>query len=338
MIATISSRRRYHLTASSTKAAASTVAGRWLLCALLALSLRSYQSDYPLVVTASSDAGNFDLEESSEGNDEDDAKMRVVQLPGIVLQKPEFPGWIPARFVRRAYGPDALETKGTQTFVAEYAPGDACVSDVTAATVCDDNDANTDHNCDIGDFDLRFGTALLRKAREMFRSRNIEHELEAMLEAGTSNPLAGSRRMHWVGIEITPNKSLALHSHPNVEFAYIVRGAMHEWRLVANETIASRKRAYVPETVYGDPSGLKKKYVGPDLRELDAGAPGVFQHNVYRAGDMFINAIGDVHQSFSKEEGVVLFVLWGDGNADILEEGLPMNAQFLNEQSAKAWA
>ena len=59
--------------------------------------------------------------------------------------------------------------------------------------------------------------------------------------------------------------------------------------------------------------------------------------NAYSAGDMFINTIGDVHQS-TMDEGVKLFVMWGDGNADIPEHGLPQNsADFLNAQSAKAW-
>ena len=53
---------------------------------------------------------------------------------------------------------------------------------------------------------------------------------------------------------------------------------------------------------------------------------------------MFINTIGDVHQSFTREEGVKLFVMWGDGNADVPLDQLPTNSDtFFNSQSAQAW-
>eukprot|EP01083_Nonionella_stella_P118031 352230_1 len=84
--------------------------------------------------------------------------------------------------------------------------------------------------------------------------------------------------------------------------------------------------------------GKHFKYHGPDhLVDIDANKEGVFQHNFYTAGEMFINAIGDVHQSFTMEEGVKLFVMWGDGNADISDDKYPRGSGFLNVQSAKAW-
>ena len=41
---------------------------------------------------------------------------------------------------------------------------------------------------------------------------------------------------------------------------------------------------------------------------------------------MFINSIGDVHQSFTGEEGVMLFVLWGGSTADVPDTQLPQNS------------
>ena len=93
-------------------------------------------------------------------------------------------------FVRRAYGTDALETKVAQTLVVEHAPGDAFISDMHVAAFRDNNDANAGHACNVGDFDLCFGTAVLRKTRKIFQSQNIEHDLVTMLEPGTSNSLA----------------------------------------------------------------------------------------------------------------------------------------------------
>ena len=75
--------------------------------------------------------------------------------------------------------------------------------------------------------------------------------------------------------------------------------------------------------------------VGPNISKVNASE--TFSQASYHEGDMFINAVGDIHQSFTKEEGVKLFVLWGDGNADIPSDGMPYDAGFLNKQSAKAW-
>ena len=138
--------------------------------------------------------------------------------------------------------------------------------------------------------------------------------------------------MHWVGIDILPNQSLALHSHPNVEFVYVAEGVMHEWRCRKCPV----KRSYVPEEVKTNGKTILK-YWGPDLHKVNAKAKGMFRHDAYNAGDMFINAIGDVHQSYTREEGVKLLVMWGDGNADVPLEQLPRHSDFLNVGGAKAW-
>ena len=80
-----------------------------------------------------------------------------------------------------------------------------------------------------------------------------------------------------------------------------------------------------------------EKYWGPDLHKVNAKAKGMFRHDAYNAGDMFINAIGDVHQSYTEGEGVKLLVMWGDGNADVPLEQLPRHSDFLNVGGAKAW-
>merc|ERR1712093_942345 len=120
-------------------------------------------------------------------------------------------------------------------------------------------------------------------------------ELDAFLQSGVSNTHSPTpRRMHWVGIHILPNQSLALHSHPNVEFVYVAAGAMHEWRCPKCPV----KRSYIPEEVHTNGKTIEK-YWGPDLHEVDA-----------KANGMFVNAIGDVHQSYTREEGVKLLVMW----------------------------
>merc|ERR1711881_585972 len=96
------------------------------------------------------------------------------------------------------------------------------------------------------------------------------------------------------------------------------------------------KRKYIPEEVQTNGKTILK-YWGPDLHKVNAKARGMFRHDAYNAGDMFINAIGDVHQSYTEAEGVKLLVMWGDGNADVPLSQLPRHSDFLNVGGAKAW-
>jgi len=268
---------------------------------------------------------------SSSAPDDNEAllfQMRTIEMPGVTLHKTvsgplasgpvggDFPGRIPAKLIREAYNIDVLETEGGMKMLLESNDRSVCAADA--------------HN---DDKELRFGMNLLARARSMFVERGYGHELQSFMETGVSNPDAGPRRMHWVGIEIFPNQSLALHSHPNVEFVYIVEGCMHEWRLT--DATVKKKRSYIPERVEVDGGEVHSKYIGPNLTSVDANR--TFEHRLYREGEMFINTIGDVHQSFTKDEGVKLFAMWGDGNADVPSDQLPQNAGFLNIQSAKAW-
>ena len=92
----------------------------------------------------------------------------------------------------------------------------------------------------------------------------------------------------------------------------------------------------MPEEIEANGKTIEK-YWGPDLHKVNAKAKGMFRHDAYGAGDMFINAIGDVHQSYTEEEGVKLLVMWGDGNADVPLSQLPRHSDFLNVGAAKAW-
>ena len=258
--------------------------------------------------------------------------LRMVTNPGVILHKTpgplrdggpvgeDFPGSLPARFVRQAWGIDGPRS-----------PGGTVIMNQTSACTVGDGEVAVD---DDDSLDARVGAAILSRAKEMFDERGLRDELDAFLQSGVSNPDAGPRRMHWVGINILPEQSLALHAHPNVEFVYIVEGVMHEHRIV--DPSIEKKRAYVPETVEVN-GETHLKYSGPDLHSIDASKEGVFSHYEYHAGEMFINAIGDVHQSYTRGEGVKLLVMWGDGNADVPDGQSPQNSAFLNRHSAKAW-
>ena len=122
---------------------------------------------------------------------------------------------------------------------------------------------------------------------------------------------------------------------------------MYEYRLTSEDpNVYNKKIKYIPEEVNGPGTTSILKYIGPNLTHINVGSDSdsdaadnnPFQLNFYNEGEMFINTIGDVHQSFTREEGVKLFVMWGDGNADVPLDQLPTNSDtFFNSQSAQAW-
>ena len=120
---------------------------------------------------------------------------------------------MPARLIRQAYGIDAPNSIGGKHIMKQSA---SCTSESDGGEV---------------NLDVDFGSAILARAKQMFAERECQDELDFFLKKGVSNPEAGLRRMHWAALEILPNQSLALHSHPNIEFAYIVDGVMHGHRI-----------------------------------------------------------------------------------------------------------
>ena len=68
----------------------------------------------------------------------------------------------------------------------------------------------------------------------------------------------------------------------------------------------------------GDAPALPDGDEGPDLRrrvEWEAGT--------VPAGDFVVNAVGSVHQSFTKNEGALIVVLWSGCHANVRPEKCP---------------
>ena len=306
-------------------------------------------------------------EDTTDHKEESTLDLIKTEMSGVTLYKmksgpinigpveQDFPGTLPAQFIYEAWGINVTETKGGKQLITTQNQRLLRLQKQEQESDEGDNNNNEGGECanneEIDDAvvelsDKKFGNALLNRAKDMFIERNLLNELESFLESGVSNPYAGPRRMHWVGIDIYPNKSLALHSHPNIEFAYIVQGTMYEYRLTTEDpNVYNKKIKYIPEEVNGPGTTSTSKYIGPNLTHINVGSDNdndadnnPFQLNLYNEGEMFINTIGDVHQSFTREEGVKLFVMWGDGNADVPLDQLPTNSDtFFNSQSAQAW-
>ena len=69
--------------------------------------------------------------------------------------------------------------------------------------------------------------------------------------------------------------------------------------------------------------------MGPDLAAFSSqrqrtGAPPLeWEAGVVPAGEFIANAVGSVHQSFTKEDGALILVLWSGCHANIRPEKIP---------------
>ena len=81
----------------------------------------------------------------------------------------------------------------------------------------------------------------------------------------------------------------------------------------------------------GDPPALPDGDEGPDLRgatRWEAGAVPV--------GEFVVNAVGSVHQSFTKNEGALIVVLWSGCHANVRPEKCPAASDLL--RPGAGWA
>ena len=127
--------------------------------------------------------------------------------------------------------------------------------------------------------------------------------------------------LRWSMLLIQPNKFFPAHQHPNVEVEFVLRGALYENRLIAQPT------APLPVAVLPD-----------------AGYPKLFRVYKHDGGSFFSNARCTVHQSYTRNEGVALLVLWTgrhvnltDHDAQLWEAGRCANPECLLDGAAPAF-
>lgn len=110
-------------------------------------------------------------------------------------------------------------------------------------------------------------------------------------------------------MRLPPNTWFRVHAHPNIEYEHTLAGTLHEIRL---------SNALVPKD-FGVEPGTASGPWGPDLQQLavEAGEPLEWDMECVPKGYFLSNAIGSVHQSFTKDEGATLLLLWSGCHANI---------------------
>jgi hypothetical protein len=76
---------------------------------------------------------------------------------------------------------------------------------------------------------LTYAERWLKEARVGFQQREAEPEWDAFL---TNGGLCGGRRLRWALMELPPHRTFKLHVHPVLEVVHIIRGRLHERRML----------------------------------------------------------------------------------------------------------
>lgn len=84
-----------------------------------------------------------------------------------------------------------------------------------------------------------------------------------------------------------------------------MRGALYEKRVAG--PLVYRER---------DPSAT----LGPDLSKTEGV---VFEEGCFREGGIYVNEVGSIHQSFTRDEGCLLLCIWGGSHLNLPPEHWP---------------
>lgn len=172
----------------------------------------------------------------------------------------------------------------------------------------------------------------LSRTRSLFESKGEEAcgELEEFFSTGTSN---GGRPLSWCLMDILPNQAFPLHAHPTVEIVHIIKGALYERRLQGKPPINikgcccnSISSSSASASISASPSTATQGLSPPDLSSLSP--PPTFIDGVCRAGDMLVNEVGSIHQSWTEDEGCFLLCIWGGGHLNLPPSCFPSGTTF----------
>jgi len=160
-------------------------------------------------------------------------------------------------------------------------------------------------------FDSAWRTAL----RPTFAAQAAVSALDAYLESGLSR----GRRLFLCVLAMPPHTWTKVHAHPNIEFAACLAGRMHEVRLVGPPWPLDGRGQYNAEAdgPMPEPPNLNA-WASAQGRapSTEDRAVAAFER-ILQPGEFLANDIGSVHQSFTRDEGCLLLVLWSGCHANI---------------------
>mgnify|MGYP001233844629 CR=1 FL=1 len=130
--------------------------------------------------------------------------------------------------------------------------------------------------------------------------------LRDLLESSTSN----SRRLKWTHLSIPPNRKFPLHSHPNLEIVFCLKGMLKEvkWVSDGSDNLSREDLKKLSQLV----PPANHPAINSDYRSASRNwRPSTLSKNSW-----LVNEVASVHMSFTGEEGCELLVLWSGAHAD----------------------
>lgn len=148
----------------------------------------------------------------------------------------------------------------------------------------------------------------LKEARARFQERKAEREWNAFLR---NDGTCGGRRLYWAVMQLPPGRSFNLHVHPCLEVIHVIRGRLHERRMIGP-----------PLSLIEEEGKLVEEMKPVDLSRMVP--PPQFRDGVFLEGSLNANEMGSVHQSWTDGgEGCLLMCIWGGGHCNIEGRRLP---------------
>ena len=138
-----------------------------------------------------------------------------------------------------------------------------------------------------------------------------------------------------------PNYNFKLHSHPNLELCIPITGTLYERRLIGkilHPMVVERELELTKPTsedeedsgvknkgkkLYQQPTDLEIKQVYTSLKNslsrkvATLGNHGKFIDRQLNVGQVLVNDIGSIHQSYTKEDGCLILAIWSGLHADL---------------------
>jgi len=179
-------------------------------------------------------------------------------------------------------------------------------------------------------------TLALKQSVELFFNNNniLSEDLNEFYQTTKSN----NRMLRWNIMDISPNTSFKLHAHQNIEVIFVIKGSIHELRLV--NSYPSMKKVYgIDETTGPDLSGRASQLLfqhrctsAVDIHSLppppSSSSSCQFSTNLIEEyqRSFLINERGSIHLSYTSDDGALLLVLWSGGHGNIPLDQYPDDA------------
>lgn len=174
------------------------------------------------------------------------------------------------------------------------------------------------------------------EARDQFDSQYFAAFLNALPDDVLAQEVnaKGSSNSHPLKLQLLAcpkGFEFKLHAHPSVELIVPLVGELWERRLIG-ASISSKylQRSAGPsmpvssDKLYEDPNDEEMARTKRSLQSTmstiaSLGTEGRFVDRSTRQGQILYNPVGSIHQSYTKDEGCLLFALWSGIHADLVD-------------------